>query len=83
MTDVTQEPTMTAEQEREAVVAWLRGAPFPWMQRRASVWQRLKSAFLILWRGEKAITGLCLLLALKIQRGHHLSRNPDNPQNEG
>ena len=70
---------MTAEQERGAVVAWLRevrGHPFTWIE-------RIRVAYWALRYGELVYHASRIAAANFIERGHHLSCNPDNPQNEG
>jgi hypothetical protein len=62
---------MTAEQERAAVVAWLKDAPFPWMRKRSGILGRIQSAWRILVYGEATIHGLLSVVAIKVQRGDH------------
>ena len=64
-----------AEAERKAIVAWLRDAPFPWINRKASLWHRILAAWTILRHGEGPIRGLCQFLALKVERGDHREKS--------
>jgi hypothetical protein len=59
-----------AEQERAAVVAWLRGgANF-----QGSIWDRLRAAWFILAKPRVVCFSMCLQLSDAIERGNHLTK---------
>lgn len=62
---------MTAEQEREAVAK--NG-----VRARLAYWLVLRATRIYPPLASELVDTTCKALA-----GHHLSRNPDNPQNEG
>lgn len=69
--------------EREAIVAWLRDAPFPWINREAKLRHRIGAAWEILRHGAGPIRGVCQILALKIERGDHLPQTQDVRDDKG
>jgi hypothetical protein len=77
MTTIERLARMQHEQkERERIVAWLRAEPFPCLERKATFLERLKSAWVVLVDGERALKVFCLLIAFKIEGGAHL-KGPD------
>lgn len=67
-----------AERERAAIVEWLRGAPFPWLNHKAKLRDRIFAAWSILIHGEGPVRGLCHFLALKVERlDHHKDTDND------
>lgn len=58
---------MTPEQERAAVVAWLRTPP-PF---QGTAWDRVRAAWFMLTKPRVLTFSFCLQLAEAIQRGDH------------
>lgn len=63
--------------ERDAIVVWLRGNPFPWMKRTSTLGDRLRAAWSILFGGEQTMRGFCSMLAYKLENGEHMKGSGD------
>ncbi|MEL7706460.1 hypothetical protein AAG593_09925 [Citromicrobium bathyomarinum] len=64
----------TADEERERIIRWLIADPIPFMRRKATLWERMQSAWIILWNGEVVFRSFCRLLAMKIEEEAHPDR---------
>ena len=62
---------MTPEQERAAIVAWMRQGGFAWEWDRADIVTRLRAAWLGLRKPWAFATAGCKMAADAIERGDH------------